>query len=120
MRPTLVVSHGSAGRNSAPSSSVDARVRFAIEHKRLLRLVYLGKARVVEPHDYGLQKGTPKLLVYQRYEIATSRQRQAPVWRTLEVPKFESCEVLEDTFPGSRRTSNQRHHTWDALYARVK
>ena len=44
-------------------ASLDAQIRFAIEHTRLLHLAYLGKARVVEPHDYGVQKGQERLLV---------------------------------------------------------
>jgi hypothetical protein len=101
-------------------ASLDAQIRFAIEHKRLLRLGYLGKVRVVEPHDYGVQKDREKLLVYQRYEVAVSSRPGTEGWRLLELPKFESCEVLDQTFPGSRGEAHQRHYTWDVLYARVK
>jgi hypothetical protein len=101
-------------------ASLDAQIRFAIEHKRLLRLGYLGKVRVVEPHDYGVQKDREKLLVYQRYEVAVSSRPRTEGWRLLELPKFESCEVLDQTFPGSRGEAHQRHYTWDVLYARVK
>ena len=98
---------------------LDAQIRFAIEHKRLLRLVYLGKGRVVEPHDYGVQKGQTKLLVYQLYEVAGSRSSRTEGWRMLELRKFESCEVLDDSFSGSRGEAHQRHNTWDVLFARV-
>ena len=101
-------------------AALDAQIRFAIEHKRLLRLGYLGKARVVEPHDYGVQKGHPRLLVYQRYESTTSPRHRTEGWRLLELPKFESCEVLDETFSGSRAQAHQRHYAWDVLYARVK
>ena len=92
-------------------TSLDERIRFAIEHRRLVRVVYLSKARVVEPHDYGVQKGATKLLVYQR--------QPTEGWRMLELPKCESCEPLERTFPGSRGGAHRRHFTWDAVYARV-
>ncbi len=99
---------------------LDAQIRFAIEHKRLLRLGYLGKNRVVEPHDYGVQKGRTKLFVYQLYEVASSRPSQAEGWRMLELSKFESCEVLDVSFPGSRGEAHQRHNTWDVLFSRVR
>ena len=103
-----------------PSNELDAQIRFAIEHKRLLGVVYLGKARVVEPHDYGVQKDKAKLLAYQRYEVAAvGKGRRAEGWRMLELPKFEACDVLDETFPGSRGESHQRHNTWDVLFARV-
>jgi hypothetical protein len=37
----------------------------------------------------------------------------------LEFSKFESCEVLDEMFPGTRGDAHRRHHTWDVLYARV-
>jgi hypothetical protein len=74
----------------------------------------------VEPHDYGVQKGQTKLLVYQLSELAAPRGPRAEGWRLLDLPKFESCDVLDTTFPGSRGEAHQRHYTWDVLYARVK
>ena len=40
-------------RPGHPLEETDAMLRAAIEQKRLLELNYLGKLRVVEPHDYG-------------------------------------------------------------------
>lgn len=100
-------------------TSLDAQLRFAIANKRLLRMVYNGKARVVEPHDYGRHNGQPRLLAYQLYEMAVSRQPRTKGWRLLDLAKSESCEVLSETFPGSRGDDHQRHYTWDELYARV-
>src|SRR5882672_4790603 len=47
-----------------PESNVDAYLRWAIEHRYLIRLVYHNKERIVEPHDYGILNGTVKLLAY--------------------------------------------------------
>ncbi len=33
-----------------------------VEHRRLIRLIYQNKERIVEPHDYGIQNGSAKLL----------------------------------------------------------
>ena len=43
----------------------------AIEHRRLIQLVYHGKNRLLEPHDHGILNGAVQLLGYQ---IAGSRQ----------------------------------------------
>jgi hypothetical protein len=34
----------------------------AIERRRMIRLVYHGKERLVEPHDHGVLNGTVQLL----------------------------------------------------------
>ena len=100
-----------------PSPSLDSRIRFAIQHKRLLRLAYLGKTRVVEPHDYGVLNAAPKLFVYQLYEVAATGKGSRG-WRMLELAKIESCDVLDETFPGTRAQPHQRHNRWDVIYAR--
>jgi hypothetical protein len=71
--------------------TLDEQLRFAIANRRLMQLRYGGCLRVVEPHDYGVQKGTPRL-----------------AW------------FFEELFRGSRRDSHQRHYVWDVLYARVE
>ena len=98
--------------------SVDARIRLAIANKRLVEVGYKGRARVAEPHDYGQQKGLDRLLVYQ-LKCASSVGREAVGWRLFDVAKIESLEVLDTPFKGSRGASNQDHHAWDVLYARV-
>jgi hypothetical protein len=40
-------------------------------------------------------------------------------WRMLEVALIERCVVTDQTFEGSRGTSDQDHNVWDVLYARV-
>lgn len=37
----------------------------SIENKRLVRFTYNNKVRIVEPHDYGVQKGITRLLSWQ-------------------------------------------------------
>ena len=37
----------------------------AIKQKRLVELIYKEKVRILEPHDYGVHKGSAKLLGYQ-------------------------------------------------------
>lgn len=116
--------------------SLDAQLRRAIAERRLVQLRYGGKLRVAEPHDYGVQGGSVKLLIYQLRAadndggaVGGSPSNGAPSngarsngvrgWRMLEVPKIAECVVLDETFPGSRGDAHQRHHAWDEVYARV-
>ena len=100
------------------TSPFDRDLREAIANRNLLHLTYNDKARIVEPHDYGVVKGEVKLLVFQLRSL-DNRPSGFRVWRLLDVPKITVCSVSDETFPGSRVDSRQRHHAWDILYARV-
>lgn len=98
--------------------SVDHRIRFAIAHKRLIKVGYKGVLRIAEPHDYGAINRVDRLFVFQLRGRPSSSSSKP--WRLLDLPKIESLEVLDDTFPGSRNTAGQHHHAWDVVYARVE
>jgi hypothetical protein len=95
-------------------------LRFAIAHKRLIQLTYGGYLRVIEPHDYGVQKGTPRLLAYQIRGGSSHAKGGKYGWKLLKVSKIEACAVLEESFPGSRAQSTQEHLVWDQIFARVE
>jgi hypothetical protein len=99
--------------------SLDGQLKFAIANKRLVQLSYGGSLRVAEPHDYGIQKGKTRLLIYQRRGSVATTRKSADGWRLLDVSKIENCRVLDDTFSGSRGEPHQHHYVWDVLYARV-
>lgn len=88
----------------------------AIKHKRLLRLHYKDKDRIVEPHDYGIHNGRTKLLAYR---VAGSSSQKLPNWRWIEEDLIAEIETLDRTFPGPRLTRTGKHHTWDRLFIRV-
>jgi predicted DNA-binding transcriptional regulator YafY len=100
-----------------PDSNVDELLRTAIEHKRLIRLLYRNKDRIVEPHDYGIHKGSVKLLGYQ---VAGSSSGKLPNWRWMEIDLISDIRLLNKTFAGGRPTSSGKHQTWDKLFIRVK
>lgn len=102
------------------SGSVDEQLRFAIANARLIQLSYNGRDRVVEPHDYGLQKGTKRLLAYQVRRTGDASERGVTGWRLLDVSKIDRCSVMEESFGGSRGTSHEHHYVWDTVYARVR
>ena len=101
-----------------PIQEFDEQLRFAIQNKRLIKIRYQGRERVAEPHDYGVQRGTERLLVYQQSGPMRPNQ-SATGWRLLDLPKIESLKILDDTFRGSRGSSHQNHQAWDVVYARV-
>jgi hypothetical protein len=96
---------------------VDEALRTAIQQRRLLRLIYQGKERVVEPHDYGVQNASPKLLAYQ---IGGSSSGRLPNWRWLHVELISEVYLLDRTFPGGRRIPSGKHHVWDKVFVRVQ
>jgi hypothetical protein len=75
--------------------------------------------RVAEPHDYGIQKGTERVLVYQLRAPVDLPGKSVKGWRLLEVSQIEDCVVLEEAFSGSRGPSHRNHLAWEVLYARV-
>jgi hypothetical protein len=99
---------------------LDVQLRFAIAHKRLIQLTYGGYLRVLEPHDYGVQKGMPRLLAYQIRGGSSHAKGGKYGWKLLKISKIESWAVLEKSFPGSRARSTQEHLVWDQIFARVE
>jgi predicted DNA-binding transcriptional regulator YafY len=107
-------------RHPAPASvdpAVHQLILTAIHERRLLRFTYHGKERIVEPQDYGIQKGTANLFTYQI--AGESSSSRLPDWRKFAVLSMSSLELLDETFPGSRSVPSQKHQEWDVLFARV-
>jgi hypothetical protein len=89
----------------------------AIQQKRLLSFHLDGKARITEPHDYGIQNGKVRLLAYQ---VAGASSGPIPGWRWIEIPRISQTELLSHTFPGNRVAPTGKHHKWEVLFARVE
>lgn len=99
-----------------PKSTVDRLLRAAIQQRRMIRLRYDGKDRILEPHDYGIQNGCLRLLAYQ---VAGASNHKLPNWRCMDADKISEPELLNQTFPGGRPTATGKHGHWDHLIARV-
>jgi predicted DNA-binding transcriptional regulator YafY len=108
-------------RHPAPSNidpAVHECILTAIHERKLLRFFYHGKIRIVEPQDYGIQKGAVHLFTYQF--AGESSSGSLPDWRKFAVKSMSKVELLEKTFPGSRSVPSQKHQEWDVLFARVE
>ena len=89
----------------------------AIKHRRMIRLRYHGKERLVEPHDQGVLNSAVQLLGYQ---IAGSSSRPLPNWILMKVNEMADLQMLEKTFAGGRPTASGKHLRWDILFIRVQ
>lgn len=98
---------------------IDQNIREAIASRRLVRVRYHGKSRIVEPHDYGMRDGSVRLLVYQRSAAGEPPAPTAIGWRDLFVEQIEELAGLDERFAGSRGGDHVRHIRWDVVYARV-
>jgi hypothetical protein len=96
---------------------IDTLIRMAIEDRRLIRLTYHNKERIVEPHDYGILNGSVQLLAYQ---VGGSSSRPLPNWLLMKVGEIDEIFPLDQTFPGGRPTPTGKHIKWTKLFARVK
>lgn len=88
----------------------------AIQEKRLIRLRYQDRERIVELHDYGIRHGVAKVLGYQ---VAGSSSHKLPSWRWMEEHLMSDIELLNQKFAGGRPTESGKHHTWDKVFIRV-
>jgi hypothetical protein len=100
-----------------PEPAIDPLLWTAIEQKRLLRVNYRDKERIVEPHDYGIHNGVIKLLTYQ---VGGASSQKLPHWQWIETGFASDFEILGRTFSGGRLTKSGKHHKWDELFIRVE
>ena len=89
----------------------------AIEQRRMIRVVYHDKERIVEPHDHGILNGSVQLLAYQ---VDGSSSRPLPNWLLMKVNEIAGLTMLAQTFPGGRPTGSGKHVKWDKFFIRVK
>jgi bifunctional DNA-binding transcriptional regulator/antitoxin component of YhaV-PrlF toxin-antitoxin module len=104
-------------RSVSERPRLDLLIRMAIAHRRIVDLVYDGRRKQVEPHDYGIRSGVPQLLVFQR--SGESRSSDPTGWRSLKLSSISDFHVKEETFPGRRPADPDRRIVWDRLFTRV-
>ena len=86
----------------ATPSAHSTRTCIAIDRSAWFRSDTTAGSRTAEPHDYGMQKGIERLLVYQLRAPVDRSGKSVTGWRLLDVSQIEDCVVLDEGFPGSR------------------
>ncbi len=89
----------------------------AIEHKRMIRLIYHSKNRILEPRDHGVLNGSVQLLGYQ---VGGFSSRPLPNWLLMKANEITDLALLDQTFSGGRPTASDKHLKWDKLFIRVE
>lgn len=74
----------------------------AIEQRLVLRFVYEGRSRVVEPHCHGVSKAHNEVL--RAFQIGGQSESGEEVgWKLFNVGKIEQLVVSGEVFTGTRR-----------------
>jgi hypothetical protein len=89
----------------------------AIDGRRMIRLLYHRKNRILEPHDHGILNGSVQLLAYQ---VGGSSSRPLPNWLLMKANEITDIVLLDQSFPGGRPTPSGKHLKWDQLFIRVQ
>src|SRR5262249_2578433 len=93
--------------------TIDELLRTAIEQRRLIRFRYRDQERIVEPHDYGIHKGSRKLLGYQGGRLQSRATSELAM-----VGDRIDCrsESAGSHFSRCRPTPSSQHHKWGQLF----
>ena len=89
----------------------------AIEDRRMIRLLYHRRNRILEPHDHGILNGSVQRLAYP---LGGSSSRPLPNWILMKADEIAALELLDQFFPGGRPTASGKHLKWNKLFIRVK
>lgn len=82
-------------------AAADATLVKAVRERQVLKLVYNGHARVVEPHAYGVA-ATGEVVLHAFQIEGGSTSKPPPGWRTFSVALIEKLEVTEARFSQAR------------------
>jgi hypothetical protein len=91
----------------------------AIGARRLLRFIYDGYERVVEPHQYGINSANHEMLSCWLVG-GWSRSETAPGWRNYLVHDMHDIHALAESFPGPRAGYNAEDAAFRQVYCRLE
>jgi len=83
----------------------------------MIRQLYHGRIRILEPHHHGILNGSVQLLAYQ---VDGSSSRRLPNWILMKADEIIDLELLDQNSPGGRPTASGKHLKWDTLFIRVQ
>lgn len=77
-------------------SALKAILNDAISQKKTISFTYDGLDRVVEPHHYGILKGTEQLHAYQVH--GESKSGDLPEWRNFKLKMIDRIALNDTSF----------------------
>ena len=90
----------------------------AILERRVVRLIYQGLPREIEPHMVGIHEaGEPILVAYQTGGY--SHSGDLPGWRTFIITEIERVEETDTTFPQARSDFTDQFYQMLEIFAKV-
>jgi hypothetical protein len=89
----------------------------AIATKKLIKFIYAGQPRVIEPHILGVNGGITQVLGYQ--VGGSSSSGDIPEWRRFDLPKIIELQLTASSFSGRRLVPSGKHSSWDRQIAVV-
>ena len=98
---------------------MNAHICDAVGARRLLRFVYDGYERVVEPHLYGINTQNHEMLSCWLVG-GWSKSEAAPGWRNYLVRDMADVHVLADGFDGPREGYNPDDDAFRQVFCRVQ
>lgn len=108
---------------AAPSVEVKAGAQEtlvrAIHEKQVLRFVYNGHVRVVEPHAYGVT-ATGEVVLHGFQIEGESASKPPPGWRTFSVALIEKLAVTEERFSSARPDYVQGEPALETVWAALE
>lgn len=93
---------------------MEAILKFAIKHKKMLRLTYLDLVRVVEPYMYGLHKNRQQVLYC--YQTAGDSTAEEEGWREFFLYQIHHLEMLPMSFPETREEYRKHKTSVSTIY----
>ena len=91
----------------------------AIAARRLLRFIYDGYERVVEPHAYGINTADHEMLSCWLVG-GWSQSETAPGWRNYLVRDMHDIHALAEPFAGPRAGYNAADAAFRQVYCRLE
>lgn len=98
---------------------MDERICNAIRQRTLLRFIYDGYERIVEPHLYGINTASHEAI--SGYLVAGWTTSTAePGWRNYLVREMHDLHVLATPFDGPRPGYNPDDDSFRQIYCRIE
>jgi len=85
----------------------------AIKSLKLIKLTYDGQTRLVEPHVLGYKNYELELLTWQFSNESELGNKEG--WRTFQLKKISSLQIIDQNFNGPRPTKYHDHSKWDSI-----